>query len=280
MRALTQKFDHFFSVHGYQYSLRLFAQGVGLYYMAFLLSIRPSWNFFFGWNGVSAGLPRDYFDFLRFLDFIPFSFFWLLGFAVAFIHFRGKNLEITSILLFVYHSLLIHRNTLATNGEDLVLRMLLFYGLFFPWIKSGSWRGPWAIRLAQINLLLIYYLSLPKKLASDAAWWNGDFMYYVFVNPSWSRISDWSPSFLSSISPSSTYLSLFVELGFPILIWFSRWRRISILVLMLFHFSIAFLLSNVTFFSITMILGLLLFLKNEDFEWLKSLIQKRSASGS
>jgi hypothetical protein len=246
-------------------TLSIFRKATAAFYFLFLLAIFPSWNRFFGWQHVSSGAVKDSLDIFLLFPFFPFETFWILGFLLLVWHWTGKHPRASSVALFIFHSSLLHRNPFASNGEDLVVRMLLFYSCFFPWKKEGRFFGSWAVRLAQINFIFIYLLSLPKKLAADTAWYTGDFMYYVLVNPTWSRITLPGIATYPGLSMTLTYVALLMEALVPFLIWFERTRLLALWIIVFFHSMIAITLNNVAFFSISMILGALLFLHQKDF---------------
>ncbi len=271
IRSIQLHFDSVFSPDIESQTMVRFRKLTALYYLTYLIAIFPSWLRFYGVNHVSTGAIVDPFEIFRYFPFLPFEMFWILGFFLTAFHWSGKQPRASSILLFLFHASLLHRNPYASGSEDLVIRMLLFYGCFFPWTGEGRLVGSWAIRLAQINFTLIYFFSAAKSLVSDGSWLSGEYMYYVMVNPNWSRLTSVFFAATPGVSIFLTYSVVFCELVLPILIWLPKYRFFAICGLIFFHTCMALFLNNMTFFSIAMIVGLTLFFRAED----SVLIRKR-----
>lgn len=107
----------------------------------------------------------------------------------------------------------------------------------------------WALRLLQINIAAIYFFSLPLKIVSAPAWLNGDLMYFVLINPSWSRWPWPKLKYNHYLSALLTYASLVTETLFPVLIWFELTRWWILGPIMIFHTVIGAVLNNVAFFT-------------------------------
>ncbi len=208
---------------------------------------------------------------------LPVRAYWWVGMAAALAFAVGWQTRLASILLFVIQASLVHRNPMVVNGEDLVFRMLLFYSCFAALgttlsvdsLRPGgrtAERAPerWPIRLMQINLALIYLISQPYKLASDPTWLDGDAMYYVMVNRTWSRFPWPELYYHRAIAALSTWSSLLIELALPIGVWIAPLRRWVVLAATLLHVWIAIALQSVTFFSLAMACSFLVFLTSED----------------
>ena len=180
---------------------------------------------------------------------------------------------------------MVHRNNVIVNGDDLVLRMLLFYSCFLPmnhclsvdsYLKK-KFRGIndivpenecpmlWTVRLIQINIALVYIISLPNKLADDVAWINGQAIYYTVTSNMWSMCPfpqlfyQWD-YLLSKIATCGTVL---IEGMFPILVWFKETNLIVTLLIAMLHIGIAFMVPNVTFFTLAMVCSFWVFLPSD-----------------
>jgi hypothetical protein len=278
LKLIISKFDALFNYTVDADVLTLFRKLVSIFYFINLVALFPSWNRFYGWNHVTLGASQPIIDLLSYFHFLPFEFFWVVGFFICVWHWVGNKPIYSSLALFIFHSSLLVRNPFASNGEDLVLRMLFFYSCFFPWNGEGKFRGSWAVRLAQLNFIGIYIFSYPKKLAADVAWFTGDFMYYVMVNPNWSRLTEPGLAAFPLVSPFLTYGALIFEGLIIFLIWPQKTRRLACFCIFFFHSMIAIMLNNVTFFSISMILGSILFYKKEDLILLSQLFKRKKLS--
>lgn len=142
------------------------------------------------------------------------------------------------------------RNWMNTYGGDAVLRLLLFY---LALSKSGlSWsfdrrRSPseelapvWPLRLMQIQIALIYGSSGLAKL-HGADWVSGDAIAMMLLNPVFAR---WDWVELLNIGPINwgfrtvTWLTLFWEVSFPILVFWKRSRPFVLALGLLLHLGI------------------------------------------
>jgi len=155
------------------------------------------------------------------------------------------------------------------NGSDYVLNLFLFLSIFLavvPAGKSDSLRNVqhvisnFAFLISKIQLSLIYVLSGFDKITSHA-WRSGDAVYSIinleyFINPNLPipdnqtlyRVLAWS--------------IILIELTFPLLIWFTRFRTYALVAGIFFHVGIIFVLS-LPDFGIVMILTYCLFIPFE-----------------
>jgi hypothetical protein len=261
--------------------------------MAMFLCLYNPWNRYFALDGVLSftdkSLPilkdESWSIFYWTRNFLPVQAIWWLGFLAAVGFTLGTMTRLSTILLLIVQSSMIQRNRWVANGEDLVFRMLLLYACFATLDNAYSlkrWldlrrRSPseplpepltvsgWPIRLMQINIALIYVISLPNKLTDDVAWLNGHAIYLSIVSNLWSRFP-WPALFYNGLlSTLFTYGTVLTEGLFPILIWFPKTRRYALAGIASLHLGIALILKNVTFFSLAMDCGFLVFLTADDF---------------
>ncbi len=263
-------------------SVGMFRIFLGILILSMFICSYFNWYRFYGSDGIislhESGLERQYQSVWSVFYWtegkINIEVYWWIGLlsSVAFI--LGFKTRLATIILYILFSSMIHRNNYITNGDDLVVRMLLFYSCFSPLGYSLSLDSflkkrfsaaaeveqlpmIWSIRSMQINILLIYIISLPNKLADDVAWWNGEAIYLTVVNTMWGRRpSPYFPDLFYNwdclLSKISTYGTIFVEGGFPILVWFRKTKLIAIVLIASLHIGIAFLVPNVLFFTLAM----------------------------
>jgi hypothetical protein len=210
---------------------------------------------------------------------VPVGDFWWLGLFCAVCFTVGLCTRLSTVVLFALQASMIHASRMVANGEDLVFRMLLFYGIFAPlgdalaldsWLDRLFRKGPrtdapmvWPIRLMQLNVLLIYVISLPNKLADEVAWWDGTAIYWTMMNSTWCRHPGWLIFAYWPVSALATYGTVFVEGTFPVLVWFRRTRLWSLAAIASLHLGIALMLQNVTFFTLSMVCSFWLFVPPE-----------------
>jgi hypothetical protein len=274
--------------------------GVGLIWLAILVVTAPNWHRFYGFDGIlslgetdlNAMRTMSSTSVMNWTDgVLPIGFWWWLGMGLSICVAIGFKTRLATIGLFVFASSLIQRNSYTVNGEELVTRMLLFYGCFSPW---GSrlcldrflqlWKHPahsepiehplvWSWRLMQINFLLIYAISLPYKFAQDFDWVTGDALHWTIASDMW-----WSRGWLSELTlgfngilrKAMTWGTVAAEGLFPLLVCFRATRVPIVLVIIGLHLGIAFCIPGVTLFTLSMVAGAAMFLPPNVFASLAS----------
>ena len=270
--------------------LALFRIAMGTLILWGFICLYPNWNYYFAPGGVQSlndpTLPPSNIDWWSIFywteAFLPTRAIWWLALLASVGFTIGWQTRLCTVLLFIIESSMIHNNRWAINGEDLVFRMLLFYGCFATLNRAWSvdnwlerrrskqpqgvaplWRVAWPIRLMQINIALIYAISLPNKIADDHAWVNGNAIYLAMVSNMWSRFP-WPELFYDGLlSKFFTYSTIVIEGLFPILVWFRKPRLYITAALASLHLGIAIMLQNVTFFSIAMICSFCVFIPGD-----------------
>ena len=152
---------------------------------------------------------------------------WGIGFLASLAFTVGWQTRLATIALYVLEMSMIHCNRFIINGEDLVFRVLLLYSCFAPlnaslsvdrWLRDQRLKARgkpmeaprpliWPIRLMQINIALIYVISLPNKLVDDIAWRNGDAIYLVMTSNLWSR-GIWPQLYYGWLGKVATYWTI------------------------------------------------------------------------
>ncbi len=172
-----------------------------------------------------------------------------------------------------------HRNVLIVDGQDSVMRWLIFFLIFMPVDHAWSlWRairgGPvsvattanaWALRLVQMELTVIYFSTAIIKFYGTT-WRDGTALFYV------ARMDDvfgrfWLPDMLFE-SPWTlkpiTWIVLAAEVALPFALWVPRLRLVAIASAFALHLAIEYAM-NIFLFEWLMMAGLLAFLKPSDF---------------
>lgn len=198
----------------------------------------------------------------------------LLGAVGVMIGFRTR---LATVVLFVGVLSFARRDPYILNAGDMLLRILAFYFIFSPagealsldrWRRARDrfWesplRAPWALRLMQIQLSVIYLSTVWEKL-QGSRWRDGTAVSYAL------RIGDVhrfpTPGFLADsvvMSELMTFGTLVVELSLAIFVW-NRTLRPWVLALgVSLHLSIE-LSMMVGFFSLLMLTTYLAFLPPE-----------------
>lgn len=169
-------------------------------------------------------------------------------------------------------------NPLPTTGADNVLRALLFC---LMWTDAGrvwsldAWRSglqrtlPPAgaiapLRLMRFQIALIYFSAALHKLASPS-WRDGSAVYYVLNSNVHQRFGYFVPSNLEWLATTATYLTVFWELSFALLILLPIGRAVAIWLGVLIHLGM-FALMEVGPFHLVMLASYPAFLRPDTVE--------------
>ena len=186
----------------------------------------------------------------------------------------GFKTRLATVVLFVGVVSFARRDPYILNAGDTLLRTLAFYFIFSPagaalsldrWRRAPDtfWefplRAPWALRLMQIQLSVVYLSTVWEKV-QGARWRDGTAVSYAL------RIGDVrrfpTPGFLSDsvvLSELMTFGTLLLELALAVFVW-NRTLRPWVLALgVSLHLSIEFTMM-VGFFSLLMLTTYLTFL--------------------
>lgn len=202
--------------------------------------------------------------------------FWLL--LIASISLTvGLWTRVSSIIVFLGLTSLNQRMPFITHGGDTFLRLAGFFLMFAPAGKMLSIdslirahrndapvrpSAPWAQRMIQYQLAIIYLMSFWWK-AKGHTWWDGTALYYVvhlreihrFPIPLWIQ----QPLVLRL----GGWFTLGFELCFPLAIWFRQFQYPLLFLGVLFHLSLEYAL-NLPMFEWDMLAAYVLFIGPED----------------
>ncbi|GAC1474594.1 MAG: hypothetical protein NVSMB9_25250 [Isosphaeraceae bacterium] len=160
--------------------------------------------------------------------------FVALSGLVAFLFTIGWRTRVMGVLLYLALLSIHHRNILTNCGPDNLLLILVFYLMLSPCGVAYSLdarrarlrRGteaepiivPWAQRLIQIQLCLIYFDTSILK-CNGSTWLGGTALHYVLNNPEVGRLDFrflcQHPLLLNLL----THTALLVEFGLAFLLW-------------------------------------------------------------
>lgn len=272
MKTLLRAWDRFFFSRFDPYSLGLLRISTGTLYLVLMGFLYCNWERFYGAEGFSGAVDptlwHDPWTLFRFTDGVmSVTVWWWIGAVAGALFVVGFFTRTMSIIVFLVLSSMLHREILLAGAEDLVLRMVFFWMILMPMGRSMSvdaWlrrrlRGQpdtrplpmiWATRMLQINVALIFAMSLPRKLTMDPAWLNGDAFYFAIINDTWAKWPWPEMFYVKWMSMLGTYGAILVEGAFPILVW-TRWRVPMVLVMWSFHIMLAVMLNNVALFSLS-----------------------------
>jgi hypothetical protein len=174
--------------------------------------------------------------------------------------------RISALIALVLHVSFLHRNMGASYGVDSIATFYLFYLCLADYRdrqpgapgEAASVIGSMAFRLAQIQLCVIYGYSGLQKL-HGVYWWRGEALWNVLANSQIARFDFGWTSHFPAVLTALTFISLFWEIYFPVLVWIRPIRYPLLAFGVLFHLGIGISI-NIAFFAALMIFIYVLYL--------------------
>jgi len=181
----------------------------------------------------------------------------------------GLFSRVASIVVWVCVVSFTRRNPFILNSGDVALQNVAFYLMLAPagaalsvdrWlsVKERFWdaplRSPWALRLMQVQLSILYITAVWAKLQGQA-WNDGSAVHYAFSAGDIHRFP--LPNFLVNdplIVNLETYGTLAIEASLGILVWKRALRPWALLAGVFLHLSIDYAIT-VSFFSYVMLVS-------------------------
>ena len=215
---------------------------------------------------------------------IPGDDRWIMAFFYIFLGFGllltlGLWTRVSSVAVFLCLVSLEQRNPFIAHGGDTFLRVAGFFLIFAPAEAALSFdrlicarrkgrklevvpRAPWAQRMIQFELALVYVMSFWWKLKGHT-WLNGTALYYVthlqeirrFPLPGWMQNS--------IVLVLGSWFTLVLEFSLGVLIWFKRFRYPLLLLGILFHLSLEYAF-NLPMFQWDVLAAYVLFINPDD----------------
>ncbi len=207
------------------------------------------------------------------------------GVAVAFT--LGWRTRITSILLYIGMLSFYNRNLLTNCGPDQVMMITSFFMMLAPCgaafsldaRRAARARGtmaeplihPWAQRLIQIQLCVIYFITAFLKCGGQT-WRSGTSLHYVLFNH---EVGNFNLEWLAAhtvLLNLMAHSALMLEFCLAFLLWFRPTRRWVALLGVLLHIGI-WPMVNVPLFGEQMTAFYLLFLDPDELSALGSIFR-------
>jgi hypothetical protein len=206
---------------------------------------------------------------------VPVGAYWVAMVVAALALTVGWHARVAAVVLFILHTSAVHNSPSTGNGEDGVLRYLLFLSCFVPFdVDSTARPGAerWPLRMIQVTTCLLYVFTQTNKLAWEELWRNGQVMYLLSHSEVWGRFPWPLPDLFRHqwVTAAATWGSLAVEIGFPVLVWIPALRLPMVVLLGLLHVVIAICITGASFFNVVMPVCLTTFLTGEDLTRLRS----------
>ena len=297
-RKPVEAWEHFFFTPQSPVPIALFRILYGICVSATVVLLHSDWLEWFGVHGwirlstmtaVEPGMRLNLFTVMPQNDRWIAAFFWIfLGFALLLT--AGLWTRVSSVVVFLCVTSIQQRNLFITHGGDTFLRVAGFFLMFAPAgaafsldrlirVRRGlegnavARSAPWAQRMIQLELALMYFASFCWKLKGNT-WLHGTALYYVIHLQSIARfpIPGWIQH--PAILKIGSWFTLLLEFSLAILIWFRRLRYPLLLIGVLFHLCLEYAL-NLPMFEWDVLSAYVLFVDPADIERVWSGIGQR-----
>lgn len=187
--------------------------------------------------------------------------------AAAFLMLLGWHTRLMTFLVWLGALCFLARNPNLKNGGDDTMQLAVFLLLISPCAVALSLDrrrrlkrqgidphkapadviAPWPVRLFQLQLCVIYFTTGIAKLAGHT-WWDGTSVHYVLNDVTMSRWPYAQFPIPFWITAPLTYMSVWFETLFPLLVLWPRTRKWTLWFGVLFHLGI-YLMIEVGWFS-------------------------------
>ena len=287
LRSAVRVWDEFFFAKESPVPICLFRIIYGALVIATLLLLRPDWLTWYGvhgWVSLPTALKLEPGNRLNLFAIIPQSDSWInalfwfaLGSAVLLT--IGLFTRINSILVFVFLTSIQQRNLYITHGGDTFLRLAGFFLIFAPAgaafsvdrlirIRRGKEpavieaRRPWAQRMIQIQLSLLYFVTFLMKI-KGAPWLQGSALFYVYHLDELKRFPVPNWFFKPIMLKLGSWSALALEFSLGVLIWVRDFRYVLLSMGLLFHLWLEYSL-NIPLFQWDILSAYVLFVDPDE----------------
>lgn len=280
MTGLAAAWNRFWFQPSPTSTLALFRIAFGVVVVAWTISVIPDAQTFFGDDGVlpDRELRGAEIGILNLVSsdamvYAVVGALLLAGVAMIF----GFHARVASVVVFIALLSLRRRNPWVMNSGDSLLRHISFFLVFAPtgaalsmdrWrrARSSFWsipdRAPWALRLIQVQVSLVYLFTVWAK-ARSAEWVEGTAVFSSMRVGDLTRFDiPWILSESLVLGNLAAYATLAVELALAVLIWNRRARPWVIAAGVALHLFIEVTFS-LGFFSTVMLLSYVAFIPEE-----------------
>jgi hypothetical protein len=289
LQSVGKAWEKFFFAPQSPTPIALFRILYGVCVSVTLILLHSDWLDWYGVHGwvsratmktIEPGIRLNLFALLPQDDrWIEALFCIFLGFAVLLT--IGLWTRISSIVVFLGLASIQQRNPFIAHGGDTFLRVAGFFLMFAPAGAALSLdrlirahgkeerveampTAPWAQRMIQLELALVYVMSFWWKMKGHA-WLNGSALYYAthlneiqrFPLPGWTQNS--------VVLKLGSWSTLALEFSLGVLMWFRRLRYPLLLLGLLFHLSLEYAF-NLPMFQWDVLAAYVLFIDPADLE--------------
>jgi hypothetical protein len=279
--------------------IALFRILYGLLIIATLTLLRPDWLNWYGvhaWVSLPTALSLEPGRRLDLFAVIPQSDAWIdvlfwVSLSSAILLTIGFLTRLNSVVVFICLTSIQQRNLYITHGGDTFLRLAGFFLIFAPAGAALSldrliriWRGkdspniqfrsPWAQRMIQLQLALVYFGSFCFKV-KGAPWLHGTALYYVYHLDEFRRFPIPSWFFHPGLLALGSWSALVLEFSLGVLIWVKELRYVLLALGLVFHLWLEYSL-NIPLFQWDILSAYVLFVDPDDLRRGRNWIRQRA----
>ena len=301
-KTVARAWNEFFFEPQSPVPIAIFRILLGLVVVIDAALLRSDWLTWYGPRGlvtlattqqIESGFRIDVFAYLPETAFWTNAIFYAL-IAAAILLIAGLFTRASSIAVFVLVASIHQRNVFILNSGDTLLRASAFFLMFAPAGAALSidrlrriWRGeegveirpraPWAQRMIQIELSLLYLMTFWNK-SQGPSWVDGTALYYVYHLDQFRRFP--VPDILQGLAiiKLETWFTLAAEFALGALVWIRELRYPVLLLGVALHLSLEYSM-NVPMFQWTALAVYVTFVDAADLARAWSWIRTRAASG-
>ena len=204
---------------------------------------------------------------------VLYGFFVIYGIAIL-MSLIGYHTRTSLLVVLCCMASLHHRNIWVTSSSETLMRIMMILLVCSPcghslsvdaylgrtnpnYNKPRDW-APWALRLMQIQISVVYLCTVWQKLKGET-WFDGTAVYYATRFESMKNLP--IPYILDNlvILKMFTWGTLIVESALGLLVWIKEFRIPVIILGILFHLGIEFTMC-IPFFEWVMITSLCVYI--------------------
>ena len=289
LKTVFRAWNEFFFAAQSPLPIAMFRVLYGLLVIVTLALLRPDWRNWFGvhaWVSLPTMLKLEPDARLNLFTVIPQSDAWVealfwLSLASAILLTVGCLTRFNSVLVFICLTSIQQRNLYITHGGDTFLRLAGFFLIFAPagaalsidrviHLRGGKEpaklqpRSPWAQRMIQLQLALLYFVTFLLKI-KGAAWLQGTALFYVYHLDELKRFPLPAWFFRPIVVKLGSWSALVLEFSLGVLIWVKEFRYYILAMGLLFHLWLEYSL-NIPLFQWDVLSAYVLFVEPNDFE--------------
>jgi len=295
LRSVLRAWNEFFFAERSPVPVALFRMLYGLLVIATLILLRPDWLGWFGVHGwvspttaasLEPGARLNLFAIIPRNDACIEALCWVFM-ASAIMLTTGLLTRFNSVLVFLCLTSIQQRNLYITNSGDTFLRLAGFFLIFAPAgaafsldrllrVRRGKEpaeiqpRSPWAQRMIQLELSLLYFVAFIWKL-KGAPWLQGTALFYVYHLDQLRRFPLPGVLFHPLMLKLGSWAALVLEFSLGVLVWVKPVRYYVLAAGVLFHLWLEYSL-NIPLFQWTVLSAYVLFIDPQDLsragEWI------------